>query len=224
MTCEARWLLCLSLATLAPAATAAELSGRLTLEGKGARGRDVSTRDAVVYFTPGAGATVTPAAAPLEIVTVRKAFDPRVLAVPVGTTVRFPNQDPILHNVFSVSEPKRFDLGLYRQGEGEQVTFDRPGVVRVFCNVHHAMVAYVLVLETPFHTRPDGDGSFRLRGLPAGEGTLTVWHERAEPWTTRVRVPDAQPLAVALELSRGRVPRHLNKFGKPYEARRAKRY
>lgn len=69
--------------------------------------------------------------------------------VPAGSTVRFPNQDSILHNVFSVSRANRFDLGLYRRGEGKSATFRQPGVVRVFCNVHHSMVAYVVVVETP---------------------------------------------------------------------------
>ena len=158
-----------------------------------------------------------------EIVTVRKEFLPRTLAVPVGSTVRFPNQDVILHNVFSVSGKNRFDLGLYKRGDGKTATFEQPGVVRVFCNVHHNMVAYVLVVDTPFSTSPDFNGGFRLEDLPDGPGTLKVWHERSEPYSQEVTLPLDGPLNIQLTVSKPRVPRHTNKFGKPYARRRSGR-
>lgn len=158
-----------------------------------------------------------------EIVTVRKEFLPRTLTVPVGSTVRFPNQDVILHNVFSVSGKNRFDLGLYKRGAGKTATFEQPGVVRVFCNVHHNMVATVLVVDTPFSTSPNFDGSFRLEGLPDGPGTLKVWHERSEPTSREVTLPLDGPLTIELAVSKPRVPRHTNKFGKPYARRRSGR-
>ncbi|RMH23594.1 MAG: hypothetical protein D6696_00090 [Acidobacteria bacterium] len=212
----------LVLAALLPAAAAGDvLSGRLELAGKA---RDGDLAGAVVYYQPDRPPARRPPSGTFEVVTVRKSFEPRVLAVPVGSTVRFPNQDPILHNVFSVSGPNRFDLGLYRQGDGKSVTFSHPGVVRVFCNVHHAMVAYVLVLESPFFVQPAADGSFRLDGLPSGPGTLTVWHERAEPQQLRIALPHGEPLALELVLDRPRVPPHLNKLGKPYKNLRGRRY
>ena len=211
-------------AVLLPAtAPAAELSGRVILA-KGAQGKP--SREVVaaqIYFTPETPVPVQPPAEVPEVVTVRKEFVPRVLTVPVGTMVRFPNQDAILHNVFSVSGKNRFDLGLYRRGDGKEHTFEHPGVVRVFCNVHHSMVAYVLVVDTPFFTSPDTAGSFYLGDLPEGPGTLTVWHERAEPFTRRLTLPLDGPLEVALAVSKPRVPRHTNKFGKPYKRRRSGR-
>ena len=90
---------------------------------------------------------------------------PRVLAVPVGTVVRFPNSDGIFHNVFSLSQGNAFDLGLYRSGASKSRAMSTPGLVRVFCDVHHAMVAYVWVMDTPFLASPGADGSFALTGL-----------------------------------------------------------
>ncbi|MGH9363349.1 MAG: cupredoxin domain-containing protein, partial [Thermoanaerobaculia bacterium] len=127
--------------------------------------------------------------------------------------------DPILHNVFSVSPDHAFDLGLYQKGPGKERRFDRPGVVRVFCNVHHAMVGYVVVLDTPFRVHPDALGNFTLAGLPAGPGKLTVWHEQIEPWTIDVTVPHRGMIAARLEVTRPRLPAHLNKLGKPYATR-----
>ncbi len=104
------------------------------------------------------------------MVTVRKEFLPRVLAVPAGSKVRFPNQDPILHNVFSVSGENRFDLGLYKQGEAKEAHLLQAGMVNVFCNVHHSMVGYIAVLETPFTRapRPTANSSSRVcRPAPA---------------------------------------------------------
>ncbi|MDA8019159.1 MAG: hypothetical protein MPN21_17100 [Thermoanaerobaculia bacterium] len=182
-------------------------------------------RTALVWFEPEADVSVAPPDEPFEMITVRKEFQPKVLPVPVGSTVSFPNQDPILHNVFSVSGRNRFDLGLYRGGDAEEKRFEHPGVVRVFCNVHHAMVAYVAVLETPFFSRLGRDGSFRLADVPPGPGRLTVWHHRAEPKTLDVSLPLDAPLLLDLQLTKDQIPRHRNKFGKPYtRKRRGKAY
>ncbi len=176
--------------------------------------------EAVIYFTPtggAAGATATSA----EIVMERKQFAPRVVVAGPGSTVRFPNQDPILHNVFSVSGGNAFDLGLYRRGEGRSTTVAEPGLVQVFCNVHHEMVAYVLVVATPHVTRPAADGSFVLGGLE-GPGSLTVWHERGEALTVEV-APGRPPLGLELPLTKPQVPRHQNKEGRPYASEAARR-
>lgn len=203
---------------------AAEVRGAIELvneDGKLTPG----VHQAVVYFTPGGGPSrgsrprPSPLASPdqpFEVVTVRKDFQPQVLPVPVGATVSFPNQDPILHNVFSVSGRNRFDLGLYRSGESKSTTFGAPGVVQVYCNVHHSMAAYVLVLDTPYYTQPETSGAFVLGGLPEGPGTLTIWHAQTETWTREIGLPTDGPLAVRLEVVRKRVQKHTNKFGKPY--------
>lgn len=213
-------LLVLSLAVSTPA-SGAVLDGRVELE----NGRGVSRgalADAVVTFEPAAGESPSPPPEPFQIVTEDKQFRPRVLVVPVGSRVRFPNRDPILHNVFSVSGDNAFDVGLYEEGEGKAVTFEHPGLVRVFCNVHHSMVAYVLVVETPHVARPDSRGRFRLEGVPEGPGILTLWHERADPVRREIRVPSGEGLELALEITKPRVPKHLNKAGEPY--RRGRRY
>lgn len=212
------------LALFAGGAGGAEIAGRIELvNAKGNQAPGV--HQTVVYFTPRAPVEpAEPAAEPFEVATVRKDFQPHVLAVPLGSTVSFPNEDQILHNVFSVSGGNRFDLGLYRGGESKATTFEEPGVVQVFCNVHHSMGAYVVVLETPFFTSPETNGEFRLADAPAGPGTLTVWHEQAETVTRELDLPMGEPLAIRLEISRKRVPNHLNKFGKPYRNRRGKAY
>ena len=182
-------------------------------------------RSALVWFEPEREVAVEAPNTPFEMTTVRKEFQPKVMAVPVGSTVSFPNQDPILHNVFSVSGSNRFDLGLYRGGEAEETRFDHPGVVRVFCNVHHSMVAYLAVLDTPFSSRLGRDGAFALDGIPPGPGRLTIWHDRADAKTLDVILPLAAPLRVELELTKDQIPRHRNKFGKPYtRKRRGKAY
>lgn len=211
-------LLLLALLPAAGASRAEEIRGRVQLLAKGGKGpaKGSDVRDVVVYFEPASPAPVRPAAQPFEIITRQKEFQPRVLAIPRGSRVRFPNQDPILHNVFSVSGENRFDLGLYRRGPGKEKRFDEAGVVRVFCNVHHDMVAYILVLDTPFFVSPGADGTFVLTGVPRGPGRLTVWHEQAEPWTTEARLPQSGPLAVRVEVTRPRIPAHLNKSGSSY--------
>ena len=199
-------------------ATAAELEGQVTLTKRGRPTRESAS--AVVYFVPDEGKTFDAPAEPFEITMVNKQFSPQTLVVPVGSTVHFPNEDTILHNVFSVSGRNRFDLGLYRRGAGKSAVFEYPGVVRVFCNVHHAMVAYVVVADSPHITTADDDGRFRLSDLSAGPGTLHVWHPRAAPWSGPVILPKDSTLSVELEIDKPLVPRHQNKDGKPYARRR----
>ena len=199
---------------------AEELRGRLQLVGKGGKGpaRGTDVRQALVWYEPASGGASKPPAT-FTMTTRDKQFVPRTLTIPVGSRVRFPNEDVILHNVFSVSGGNSFDLGLYRRGAGKEQKFDKPGLVRVFCNVHHSMVGYILVLESPYMATPDAEGRFVLTGLPKGPGKLTVWHEQAEPATVDVQVPRAEPLAARLEIVRPRIPPHLNKSGKSYSTR-----
>jgi plastocyanin len=213
------------LALGAGVAQAARLAGRVDLQAQGEKLRSDEVRNAIVYFKPKAPASVRAAPQPVEIRMQQKEFTPRVVALTTGSAVRFPNSDPILHNVFSVSGANSFDLGLYPQGPGKTVVFREPGLVRVFCNVHHDMVAYVLVLDTPYFAAPAADGSFALDGLPAGDGLLVVWHERAEPWSRELQ-PGAEPLTIQLEVNKPLVPPHADKNGKPYSEtnRDANRY
>jgi plastocyanin len=103
-------------------------------------------------------------------------FIPRVSAIRVGTTVEFPNNDNTWHNVYSASDPKRFDLGLYAPKQSRGTTFDKPGVVRILCNVHPAMEAFIVVKNHPFFTVPEKRGNYELDGVPLGKYVLEVWH------------------------------------------------
>jgi hypothetical protein len=139
-----------------------------------------------------------------------------VLAVPVGSTVTFPNDDPILHNVFSVSGANRFAHGLYRKGPGKSWTFKSPGPVRVFCNVHHSMVSYIYVSDSPYYASPSADGSFAIANVPDGAGTLEVWHEQTDGLTRPVAAKERGPLGLQVEITKPRIPSHMNKTGQPY--------
>jgi len=196
---------------------AADLDGVLRLMSGKQVLRSSESAEAVVYFRPIAGFDPPAAMAPAVMTTRRKEFSPRVLAITPGTSVSFPNMDPILHNAFSTSAGNSFDTGVYGPGEGSSHVFSTPGLVRVYCNVHHAMSAHILVVDTPWFTRPDGQGRFRLENLPAGPGDLVVFHDRAAVWQKRLDPGSlSEPVEVDLELTRRKVPPHMNKFGKPY--------
>lgn len=137
--------------------------------------------NAVVYYEPENQLELSPPDEPQDIWTQGRKFEPRVLAVIAGTEVRFPNGDPILHNVFSTSPGNRFDLGIYGRSAGKSHRFNSPGLVRVFCNVHSDMSAHIVVVNSPYFTTPNRNGDFELDGLPPGPGRLTLWHERSEP-------------------------------------------
>lgn len=210
-----RTLLNVLLMLLPAVLNAATIEGRIALTAEGKPLRAEEAQDAIVYFRPKVPAAKPPPPTNAEMRTVRKQFVPHVLAVTVGSSVRFPNSDPILHNAFSASKDNAFDVGLYGQGEGQTVTFAHAGYVRVYCNVHHSMIGNILVLDTPYFTHPDAAGNFRLTNLPKGAGDLVVWHERANPW--HAVVDAGAPVAeVGLELTQRKIPQHVNKFGKPY--------
>jgi len=149
-------------------------------------GRGEALDDAVVYARPeDAPLEPIPADAPLEarpaatVAQIDKTFVPYVTAVRTGTAVYFPNHDDVLHNVYSFSPAKQFQLPLYRGDPPHPVTFDRPGVVAIGCNIHDWMLAYIYVLDTPFFARTDAHGRAALE-LPAGRYRVGVWHPRAK--------------------------------------------
>ncbi|MGQ0813293.1 MAG: plastocyanin/azurin family copper-binding protein [Gemmatimonadota bacterium] len=117
------------------------------------------------------------------------AFQPALLAIPTSTTVRFPNDDKFFHNVFSYSKTKRFDLGRYPKGEAKSVTFDKPGTVAVFCEVHKWMRGAIVVLENPYYAIVGDDGSFSIPDVPAGTYKVAVWHPERGKKTFDVTVP-----------------------------------
>jgi plastocyanin len=137
-------------------------------------------------------------AQPVRLAQKNQAFVPRVLAVAVGTTVDFPNLDPIYHNVFSVSPVKRFDLGKYPKGQSKRVTFGKPGLVNVFCDIHSNMEAFVMVLPHHAFAQPAESGSFALPELSGGRYTLKVWHPDRGELHREVEVPESGDVTLEL--------------------------
>jgi plastocyanin len=139
-----------------------------------AAGRPVA--DAVVYAMPASGTTEVRAARQAEIAQRDREFVPGVTVVQTGTTITFPNQDPILHHVYSFSPAKSFEIKLYSGRSPTEVVFDKPGLVTVGCNIHDWMTAYVMVVSTPYFGKSGADGVVRLRDLAAGGYELRAWH------------------------------------------------
>lgn len=153
--------------------------------------RGTTPRDVVVYLEgPNTHISPRPSAGKPQLKQINQSFEPHVLGVPVGATVDFPNGDLVYHNVFSYSKTKKFDLGYYGKGRSKQVTFDRPGVVQVFCDIHSTMSAYVLVVDSPFVTQPGDDGTYSFGDLPNGTYTLRIWHPDLGDRAMKVTVVD----------------------------------
>ena len=180
---------------------------------------------AVIWLEPLAGTPAFPFLPRDHYVLLQKnrTFIPHLQVIPVGATVRFPNTDPFFHNVFSLFDGKRFDLGLYEAGSSKSVTFSRAGASYIFCNIHPEMSAVVLALTTPLYAIADGNESFTPLNIPPGDYTLRVWIESIpqpilEGLSRRVHVPAK---AVDLGELQAPIPRsrdmtHDNMFGQPY--------
>lgn len=144
-------------------------------------------------------------------------FSPRVSVIVKGTTVDFPNEDRIFHNVFSASRAARFDLGLYRSGSSKSVEFKRTGVVDVFCNIHPEMISRVLVVPSHHFATTDATGKFRIDGVPAGTYDAVVWHPNGTEVRTSVKIEPAKAATLATNIDEGDKPRpHRRKDGSPY--------
>jgi plastocyanin len=199
-------------AALRTTGVAAQISGVVKVTGLGGRSPVVT----VIYAEP--LDQPTPAKpGRFKLTQQNKSFNPRVLAVPVGSTVDFPNLDPIFHNAFSLSRPASFDLGLYRAGASKSRVFTEPAIYRLFCNIHPQMTAVILVLPTPYITERDGAGTFRL-DLPAGRYRISAWSERAQAASAEVTVGDGPASVPELTLDESKYVElaHKNKFGQEY--------
>src|SRR5690349_4322918 len=151
------------LVALGSAAAQVTVTGTVTLAAQGQTPKDnPDYSNAVIWLKPVAGEAPRPAKGKFEMRQQRKRFEPRLLAVPAGSTVSFPNLDPFFHNVFSMFDGKRFDLGLYEAGASHSVTFDRVGVCYIFCNVHPEMSGVVVVLDTPYHGKTNPAGEYTI--------------------------------------------------------------
>jgi len=189
----------------------------------GKKSKKPDSSNVVLWLTPLDGSPPPPAT-PVHprLVQKNKSFEPHVLVVPVGTKVEFPNLDPFFHNVFSLFEGKRFDLGLYEAGSTRDVLFDKPGVSYIFCNIHAEMSAVVIALTTPHYGISDRSGHVTLPQVPAGRYALHVWYETASPeslnaLTREVVVGSDAPKLGALHLPPpGTAPPHKNMYGHDY--------
>jgi len=207
-------------------AAAATVTGRVELKDS----RDPSVRSKANYS--GVVVSLTPIPAeklpvlPPAHATIRqkgKEFLPHILAITSGTMVDFPNDDPIFHNAFSNYDGQIFDLSLYPPGTTRSVRFTRPGVVRIFCNIHAAMSAVIVVLKTPYFAVSKRDGSFAIAGVPPGEYELHVFHERATDASLHaldkrvvVEHSDLELPAISISETVYLPAPHTNKYGQPY--------
>jgi plastocyanin len=187
-----------------------EIRGTVTVKGR-------KTSAGVLVYLEGVPAE-SPAPKRRAVIRQReKQFDPPVTIVVRGTTVDFPNEDKMFHNVFSVSRPARFDLGLYKSGATKSVEMKRAGTVDVYCNIHSEMVAKVKVLENSYYAITDEHGGFRITGVPAGDIPVVAWLPTGDQATATVTVQSGQAADVKLEVTAvARRETHTRKDGTPY--------
>lgn len=204
-----------------PAAGAAKLSGRVVLRAV----PKAHSPSVVVWLTPiGDPPSVQPPKpGHFKLIQKNRTFIPHLLVVPVGSVVGFPNEDPFFHNVFSLFNGKRFDLGLYETGSSREVAFSREGVSFIFCNIHPEMSAVVIALATPLYDVAGSGGSFSIHPVPPGAYELHVWIEGSpQPDLDRLRrritLAGGQSANITIDASSASHPirNHLNMFGKPY--------
>ena len=180
-----------------------------------ADGTPAKTADVIVYvvgFTEPAGRGPS-----VRIEQKNRRFQPDLVAITVGESVAFPNGDPILHNVFSQSPARKFDLGSFKRKETKEKQFPGPGVIDVYCNIHPEMAATILVLPNRRHTRAKPDGTFALDGVPAGSWQLFAYTRRVtRPAQAKVTVTAGGEVRQNLALVRGAEPDHPNKYGEKY--------
>jgi len=166
-------------------------------------------RDFVVYIVQAGAATNLTSSKPAQVIIQKDGtFRPHVLPILIGTTVEWPNQDEIYHNVFSMSDPKPFDLGIYKSKEIKRVTFDKPGRVDVFCSIHTKMNCIILVLENPFFAVTDKAGNFRISNVPPGTYSLRAWHERLPAQTKNITVTETGDVTVNFVLGITGLPKY----------------
>jgi len=172
----------------------------------------------------------SPAHQHYQLVQKDKMFMPHLLVIPTGTNVEFPNLDPFYHNVFSLFNGQRFDLGLYESGARRYIRFDREGISYIFCNIHPEMSAIILAVSTPYYAISAPDGAVTLHNVPPGSYHLHVWSEDAQPVAdiqSRLVQVGAQNLRLEeIVLSRAPSPllNHKNKFGEDYSSNPPSQY
>ena len=211
------WVLCAALGTGVAALPLqmGVVEGRIEVTGGGKT--SIPGEGAVVWISgpPGQLATSGP---PPTMASKDKRFEPHVLAVTKGTTIRFPNFDKIHHNVFSRTPGTEFDLGLYRGGNFREFQFANPGLVRVYCNIHSQMAGYIMVVDGPAFAVADAMGHYRLENVPEGHREVHFWHEKGREQTVFVDVVPGHAAALDLTLDGSNIKEapHKNKYGQDY--------
>lgn len=227
MSFRARWLpsfeavlatlVALALFAEAPGVFAAPrgaVSGQVSVTKGGDKKSDAS---GVVVYVTGPKDALPKGTSAHKVRQKDKQFDPSLTIVLKGETVEFPNEDKIHHNVFSVSKPARFDLGLYKAGSSKSVKMKKAGVVDVYCNIHPEMVAKILVLDTKYFAVTGNDGKFSIDGLPAGTWKIIAWHPHGKQWEGTVTVTGGATASVDITVEAGESKsRHARKDGTPY--------
>lgn len=207
-----------------------KVTGHVTLVTSSSQGKPGDSSNAVVWLT-----ALHPTSESFEdrnavvagryrLVQKNKRFTPHILVVPVGAMVEFPNYDPFFHNVFSLFDGKRFDLGLYEAGTTRKIAFNLPGVSYIFCNIHPEMSAVIVALKAALYDISNPAGDVSINNVPAGRYQLNVWHERCSPdvlrnLTREVVVSPSSPSLGELRLpeSGDILSKHKNKYGRDYD-------
>jgi plastocyanin len=183
------------------------------------RGQKPAVNETLVWLDPAGKAPKKPAAT-FTMTTRSKTILPHVLAVPAGSTLTFPNEDPITHNLFSLTPGNTFDLGLYRKGSGKSQKFEAPGMVNVYCNIHPTMSAVVHVMATPYYGFADASGNYSF-DVPAGKYRVTAWNEQGGTAVSEIDVQADGKVAGATLLTIDgrsfRAVQHTNKVGQAYK-------
>ena len=211
--------------------SAASINGKVSFVTK--RGQRPVVQETLIWLEPVAAARPaagTPKKQPqppkFEMTTRGKMLMPHVLAVPTGSTIAFPNEDPISHNLFSLSIGNAFDLGLYRRGPGKSQKFDSPGIVNIYCNVHPNMSAVVHVMPNAYYAFADATGTYSI-DAPPGKYRMIAWNEQGGAAESMIEVTPtavAGNLILTIDSRNFRIVQHLNKEGKPYQAPSSREY
>ena len=222
-------LLCIARSVAVPAACGqVTVTGQISLIDR-ATGKPLpDSSEVVVWLTPlsGAGAKLPLVRQQgLRLVQRHKTFEPHLLVVQAGSMVEFPNDDPFFHNVFSLFEGKRFDLGLYEAGSTRSVLFDKPGICYLFCNIHPEMSAVIVVVATPYFAVSDRAGQVSIPNVTAGPYQLRVWNERSLPkdldsLTRRLSISGGSHTleVTSLAVNPKQTTTHKNKYGRDYDS------
>jgi plastocyanin len=217
------WLACILLGT-SYAHGQQVLKAHVELTRGGHRLRDAS--ETVIWLTPVGTAVDPPQQQPghiPQLVQKNKSFQPSLVVIPVGGKVEFPNRDPFFHNVFSLYEGKRFDLGLYESGTTQTVKFDKPGISFIFCNIHAQMSAVVIALATPYYAVSDVHGEISIPDVPPGRYQLQIFHAAVAPDALKALTREITVSAGETSLGNFTLAEadatiaHKNKYGRDYD-------